>query len=65
LKGEFEGHTICFVKTNYMDKISWAKDIMNGKKLMGENLSRCTTHDEKDPNLVVIPFSIHFDPHQN
>jgi hypothetical protein len=48
-----------------MDKKCWAKDIMNGKRPMGENPLRCTTHDEKDPVLIVVPFSIHFDPHQN
>jgi hypothetical protein len=48
-----------------MDKKTWTKDIMNGKRPMGENPLRCTTYDEKDPILVVVPFSIHFDPHQN
>jgi len=65
LKGEFESHTICFVKNNCMDKKSWAKDIMNGKRPMGENPLRCTAHDEKDLVLIIVPFSIHFDPHQS
>jgi hypothetical protein len=46
-------------------KKSWAKDIMNGKRLMGENPLRCTTQDEKDLVLIVVLFSVNFDPNQN